>query len=178
MFFTKSFIVMDLVDVHPRALNGEEEKRAVDLVLKITPLSMELARQLGGHVADVLQGGRFKSVTFDGADEPQRMKFGPKDLARPEIELKRVDIEEVTLKPQTDGAGHVCTVRATYEFPSPEELTKLTAGLGRKHFISCEDEDPALFPATDETEKSKKAGARARYHRKKGIRLGSRNMVA
>ena len=156
MFKTK-FIPMDLQGVTPRAINGDGEKRAVDLKFQIRPLTRELATELGDevrtHLFRLTDGGTRSEVRRIDltliALKPQRIDFGPPDSDGPFLSIAVAKISDVHASKDSETDGFILKFKASFDYPTANELMQLVAGLQRQHFVTLEDAEQNLIDAME-----------------------------
>lgn len=176
--FKTHFIPMDLQGVRPRAINGEAEKRAVDLIFQIRPFTRELASELGDHVRNHLfrldDGGtrsEVKSLDLNLVGlQPQRIDFGPKDASGPLLTIAIAKVTDVKVKRDTETDGFILKFKASFEYPTAGELASLVAGLQRQHFVSLSKAEQSLIDAMEGEKRDDKNAADARAQERKSQR--------
>lgn len=155
--FETTHIPMDLQGVRLRAISGEAEKRAVDLTFQVRPFTRELAAELGedtvrGHLfrrQDAGTRSELKRLDLSLSVKPQRVAFGAHDMPKPELAIELAKITNVRVTRDTETDGFILRFVASFEYPSPKDLSFLTAGLQRQHFITLEDADQNLIDAME-----------------------------
>ena len=151
--FTTTHIPTDLKDVRPRAVDGEEDRRAVDLHFAIRPFTPALARELGvrGHLFSDsdLPRAEVASIVFALDVGGQRVKFGPKD-APPGLVLPNCTISKLAVRRATDSPDFILSFVASFEFPDRSQLEYLVQAMARQHFLTIEELEPGLFEAEPE----------------------------